>query len=237
MKDTNLDICAIAEISKLIAPHDVTAAPANYPFIPILRRTGEEHFTLGEQTLSSNLHDFWQWSASDLIGNTMRGCLAEFIVSMALGLTTGVRNDWDAYDLEFNGCKIEVKASAFLQSWSQKRLSRPSFSIRAARRWDPRINELVGEPKRHADLYIFCLLTHKVKATLNPLNLDQWKFYILETTALDSHKQYRMAKTIGLSGVLLLKPREARFADLKRCVVEVTEQLKVTALSPPDVSG
>jgi hypothetical protein len=216
---------------------NVNTGHASYPFIPILRKTGEEHFTLGEKTLPMNLHDFWQWSASDLIGNTTRGCLAEYIVSMALELTTGVRNDWDAYDLQFDGWNIEVKASAFLQSWFQKRLSRPSFSIRPARRWDPRINELVGEPKRHAHLYICCLLDHKEKATLNPLNLDQWRFYILKTADLDAHKQHRTAKTIGLPGLLLLKPHEARFADLKRCVAQVTEQLKTIASSPSLLSG
>jgi len=36
------------------------------------------------------LRDFWAWAYSDLIGNTERGRLAEFIVAMALGITEGI---------------------------------------------------------------------------------------------------------------------------------------------------
>src|SRR5262245_35749313 len=107
------------------------------PYIATIRRTGTERFTVGTETLPVDLLSFWRWSASDLIGNTMRGCLAEYIVAMALGINSGVRNDWEAYDLLFEGRKIEVKASGYLQTWPQKRLSRPVFSIRPARAWDP----------------------------------------------------------------------------------------------------
>jgi hypothetical protein len=42
-----------------------------------------------------------------------------------------------AYDLiTSTGIRIEVKSSAYLQSWSQKRLSTISFSISPARYWD-----------------------------------------------------------------------------------------------------
>ena len=81
-----------------------------YPYMPAVRKTGSECFVLGDQGLSIDLISFWQWSTSDLLGNTMRGCLAEYIVAMALGITSGVRIDWAAYDLLFDGWKIEVKA-------------------------------------------------------------------------------------------------------------------------------
>src|SRR4026209_1311439 len=77
-----------------------------YPSLPTVRQTGSECFTLGDQRLPADILSFWQWSASDLIGNTSRGCLAEYIVAMALGLTVGVRNDWEAYDLQFNQWNI-----------------------------------------------------------------------------------------------------------------------------------
>jgi hypothetical protein len=85
-----------------------------YPYRPTVRQTGAECFTYKDQPVPVNLLSFWQWSASDLVGNTARGCLAEYIVATALGLTSGVRNDWEAYDLEFNGWKIEVKSSGHL---------------------------------------------------------------------------------------------------------------------------
>jgi len=43
--------------------------------------------------------------------------LAEYLVATVLGLNQGVRNEWDAYDLETEaGLKIEVKSAAYIQS-------------------------------------------------------------------------------------------------------------------------
>jgi hypothetical protein len=40
------------------------------------------------------------------------------------------------------------------------------------------------------------LLNHKNKDTINPLNLSQWKFYVVETSLLD--KELNDQKTISL---------------------------------------
>jgi hypothetical protein len=86
------------------------------PRIRSVRRTGEERFTRGDHDLGVTLRDFWWWRTSDVLNNTTRGVLAEFVVASALGLpTTGVREPWAAYDLETEqGLKVEVKSSAFL---------------------------------------------------------------------------------------------------------------------------
>jgi len=192
-----------------------------YPRISVARKTGGESFSLDNRALPVSLLSFWQWSTSNLAGNTMRGCLAEYIVAIALGLTDGVRKDWEAYDLQFNRWKVEVKASGYLQSWFQKRLSQPAFSIRPARKWDALTNQMTGELRRHADLYVFCLHDHRIKQTLNPLNLDQWMFFVVPTTRFEDQKRYKHAKTIGLKSLLTLKPRVVRFSELQQCVVEV----------------
>jgi hypothetical protein len=142
---------------------------------------------------------------------------------MALGLTDGVRNDWEAYDLHFNGWNIEVKASGYLQSWSQRRLCRPSFSIRPARKWDPRTGEMSIEAKRHAHLYVFCLHHHQEKNTLNPLDLDQWTFYVVMTAEIE--RLYMQAELIGLPNVLSLKPSVATYSDLKDRILDATTVL------------
>jgi len=49
--------------------------------------------------LSFDLLDFWQWSASDLVGNTLRGVLAEYIVAQALAAAREIREGWAPYDL------------------------------------------------------------------------------------------------------------------------------------------
>src|SRR5918993_183824 len=100
------------------------------PRIKALRRTGDERFTRGPDELPFTLRDFWCWSTSDLLNNTTRGVLAEFLVATALGIpTAGVREPWAAYDLETqDGLKVEVKSSAYLQSWFQKKKSAITFS-------------------------------------------------------------------------------------------------------------
>ena len=136
---------------------------------------------------ASTIGDYWQWAYSDIIGNTDRGALAEFIVARALGTTALVRNGWAPYDLETPaGVRVEVKSSAYLQSWFQKRPSNPGFGIRKTLAWDPTTNEYDKEKRHHADVYVFCLLAHQEdKATLNPLDLAQWEFYVVATRDLD----------------------------------------------------
>lgn len=197
------------------------------PYLPTVRRTGDEQFALGDQTLPVDLLGFWQWSASDLLGNTMRGCLAEYIVAMALETTSGVRNDWEAYDLKFNDWKIEVKASGYLQTWPQKRLSRPIFSIRPARSWDPATGRMTDDVCRQSDVYVFCLHHHKDKATVNSLDLAQWSFYVLPTVYLDRAPRFNGAKSISLSALKTLKPSEVAFSKLGQSIKDIMSQARI----------
>lgn len=82
---------------------------------------GNEPFTLHGSDTSIILQDFWRWSCSDLLNNTQRGVLAEFLVHSALGTKDAVRTDWLPFDLTSpSGLRIEVKSSAYLQAWSRK---------------------------------------------------------------------------------------------------------------------
>ena len=88
--------------------------------------SGDEPFTCSFTTLPQRiLKDFWSWNSSDLLNNTLRGALAEYIVAMALGIElTYAREDWSEYDLVTSDrIKVEVKCSAYLQSWEQNKLS------------------------------------------------------------------------------------------------------------------
>ena len=81
---------------------------------------------------------------------------------------------------------MEVKSSAYLQSWHQKRPSSLRFSIRKSLEWAPETNEYVGQSRRHSDVYVFCLLAYQGdKHFLNPLDLTQWEFYIVRTANID----------------------------------------------------
>ena len=117
-------------------------------------RSTDTFINAGDGALASAaVEDYWQWAYSDIIGNTNRGALAEFIVAKAVSSTALVRDAWAAYDLKTaTGIRVEVKSSAYLQSWYQKRLSRPAFSIRKSLEWQPDSGEYVGESRRQSDV-------------------------------------------------------------------------------------
>ena len=186
------------------------------PPIKVEIKKGEEVFT-GIEKGKLTLKDFCQWSSSDLVSNATRGILAEFIVAFALGLNKGVRNEWDPYDLKTDsGIKIEVKSSAYLQSWYQKILSNITFNIQPTFAWDYKTNRFVNVKKRQADVYVFCLLHHKDKKTINPLDLSQWTFYVVSTKRLDKHCPNM--KTISLSRLKKLNPKVCVFKELKEAI-------------------
>lgn len=167
--------------------------------IPIKQKTGEERLKCKGLEMDLKLIDFWRWSASNLLGNTDRGVLAEFIVASALNIDLKVhRNDWDAYDLTSNeGVKIEVKSSSYIQTWYQKDFSKISFSIKAKRNWDSTTNVLSKFPERLSDIYVFCLIHHKDQATIDPLNLDQWEFYVVSTNTINNYKRSDSSITLN----------------------------------------
>jgi hypothetical protein len=156
--------------------------------IPSIRRTGSEPFHNAATTLDFDVLDFWRWSVSDLVSNATRGRLAEYIVARALGIPTdGVRDEWAAYDLiTRDKIRVEVKSAAYLQSWWQRCLSKISYSVREARAWDPETNRQAAKPTREAGVYVFALLHHQDKATLDPLNLTQWRFFVLSSQFLNA---------------------------------------------------
>ncbi len=177
------------------------------------KRTGSEPFHENGKPLDLSLLEYWQWFASDLVSNTMRGVLAEFIVASALGLTQNNRKEWDAYDLiTQDGIKIEVKSAAYLQSWNQKELSNISFNIKPTHAWNAETGEYSKDKKRSADIYVFCVLNHKDQKTLDPLNLDQWDFYILPTSVINV--ECGNQKTISLNRLIKLKPYKAQYDDI-----------------------
>lgn len=85
--------------------------------IEVTRKSGDEPFEFNGSSLPMSLLSFWQWSASDIVGNAMRGILAEYIVASSVGMSSGTRTEWDAFDIETSeGIKVEVKSGAYVQS-------------------------------------------------------------------------------------------------------------------------
>jgi hypothetical protein len=190
-------------------------------------KNGNECLTDNGLNTNYNLLDFWCWSVSDLLSNATRGRFAEFIVGTAIGINSeNLRDEWDAYDLiTDDGIKIEVKSAAYIQSWDQKRFSTISFSIKPTKYWDAETNIYRNEPKRHADVYVFCLLKHKDKNTINPLKMEQWDFYVLPTYRLDNYQRSQSSITIN-SLEKLTNPK--KYSELKDEITKAYEEQKTT---------
>lgn len=191
------------------------------------RLTGQEVASGAGATVDLSVLDFWAWSGSDLLSNATRGRFAEFLVAKALGISTaGVRNEWAVYDLELSdGSGVEVKSAAYLQSWAHKQLSKITFGVRRSRAWDAATNELAPEPARSAKVYVFALLKHQEKATVDPLNLDQWEFYVLPTWILDERK--RSQHSIMLPALQRLAGPPTSFGGLDARVREALNSRKM----------
>jgi hypothetical protein len=150
----------------------------------------------------------------------MRGVLAEYIVACELGITTNTRLEWDAYDLKTkDGVKLEVKSASYLQTWTQSKISAISFDIAPTKGWNASTNEYSSEIKRQADVYVFCLLHHQEKSTLNPLDLDQWTFYLLPASVLNA--KIPSQKKIGLSALLKLNPLQVSFGEIEMAIRKI----------------
>ena len=158
-----------------------------------------------------------------MLGNALRGVLAEYIVASTIDILDKPREEWDAYDLKSkNGLKIEIKSSSYLQSWEQTKLSKIIFGIQPTSDWDYSINKRKSEKIRQSDIYIFCVLAHKDKNSVDPLNLSQWDFYILETKILN--EKVKIQKTITLSSLLKLNPIKIKYENIKEEIEHIEEK-------------
>ena len=149
--------------SDLVPPH---------PLRPVL---GDERL-LG---IEASVLDFWRWGFSDLRLNIVRGVLAEFLVAKAIGATGTPKEEWANFDVSTpSGARVEVKASAYWQSWAQRGPSKPIFSGLTARAW--REDGSYSESREvRADVFVFALQACRDRAGYDPLDVGQWEFRVL----------------------------------------------------------
>ena len=166
------------------------------------------------------VQDFWRWAMSDLLSNTTRGVVAEFLVGSALGAVSGVRREWDPVDLETtDGVRIEVKSAAYVQAWEQEGPSAIQFSVARTRALIPKTQKYEDEAKRQADLYVFAVLGQRESKETDPRDLGQWRFYVVATKQLD--EALGDQRTLSLGRLEALRPRKTDYAGLAAAVAEV----------------
>ena len=76
------------------------------------------------------------------------------------------------------------------------------------RAWDPESGLVASEPRRRqADVYVFALFAQQ-EMPIDPLDLDQWKFYALSTKKLDDRKSISLSALEELASPRICRRRE-----------------------------
>lgn len=180
--------------------------------IPRILKLGSEKIIGNTGQYNLELLDFWRWNQSDILSNSLRGHFAEFLVKCALNIPSPIRVEWDNYDLiTKSGKAIEVKSAAYIQSWEQKRYSSIRFSIKTSQgaRDHPKYDM---KYRRWGDYYVFSLLKHKDPETINPLNVDQWDFYVVSAETLNKHLPTQ--KSISLTKLQTIPHKKCSFHEI-----------------------
>lgn len=161
------------------------------------------------------LVDFWTWAYSDIAVNTVRPILVEFLVADALGDTRPVRTEWANFDIETpDGIRVEVKSSAYLQRWPQRRLSMIRFDRLAGRFVDPQTQELADAPTVRADVFVFAVQTATDPARYDAFDVAQWDFYVVGADRVEAHG----TRSVGLAWVCATAGRPVTLAELRDAV-------------------
>lgn len=136
------------------------------------------------------------------------------------------RVEWDAYDFVayIGGRKltVEVKSSAKVQSWAQKRHSALQFGIAPSVKWDPATGEYSDEALR-ADAYVFCLLGPTgVDEHTAALDTNNWLFRVVPSADLPDQG------TIAWSRLSQVAGEPVGYGDLRRRIEAVAAPRSLT---------
>lgn len=184
--------------------------------------TGNERFRYNGKDLDLNILEFWQYKFSEIYDRQDE--IAEYIVEKALGLKKSQNTEyWTLWDIDYRGMRIEVKETAYFHSWDkpgEPRSMQRSWGIGKAysEYMDP-----TTEKVRNNDIYVFCLITGFERKDANPLNLDNWEFYVVPTNLIN--RECGDNKTISLGRVRSFSPC-TKYPELKRTIDETIDKIK-----------
>ena len=176
--------------------------------------TGKEAFVFENEALGFNFLDFWKFHYSNIY--SLHGEIAEFVVARALGITKAQNAAyWTLWDITYRNIRIEVKATAYYHLWNSdgKVSKQRTFGITKAKgTYDSAISGN-SDFCRQNDIYVFCLNIGNTKEESNPLDLNNWEFYIIPTTIIN--EKCGNNKTISLGKIKSLGFSAKRYNQIK----------------------
>lgn len=169
-----------------------------------------------------DVKDFVNWAYGNLLDNTTRGVVAEYLVHKALNSSTTNRINWDGYDILYKNIKIEVKASGYIQHWNKKgQYSKIRFDISKKNPWLAEHNKWLGRVCRYSDIWIFCVHKEKDFDQANALDESQWIFYCTTSKWLD--KNFADQKNVSLKVIIKIGLESVNYKNLKKHIDNLIE--------------
>ena len=73
--------------------------------------------------------------------------------------------------------------------------NRPAFKFSATKPWSCELGRYTSKtPEHNADVYVAALLATRDRAEVNPLDLDQWQFYVLPRSAVVRRSRWSLSQ-------------------------------------------
>ncbi len=140
-----------------------------------------------------SVQDFWIWAYADLLTGSVRNAFAEFMVGFALGSLAQPRAWIQRRGLPYRGCRIDVRAAAYVQSEPQERPSRIRYDIGSGPAPD--------EADPSVDVFVFCLFAwddyiDKDAARNAMIDSANWVFFVVPAAAVTAARADQ--KMVGL---------------------------------------
>lgn len=154
--------------------------------------------------------------------NVQRAVYAEFLVACALGLADGVRVGWRSYDLRYCERRIEVKASAYVQSWRTTKPSTITFGVGKRLEMDEETAAFGTVPARYADVWVFALFEPRSHPAGDILDASLWCFYVVGSRDLEA--RLGAQKSAGLTTIASLA-QPVRYPGVKAAIDELLSRL------------
>ena len=185
---------------------------------------GKEMFIFDGEAVGFDFLDFWRFHYSNIYD--LQDKIAEFVVSKALGIDNA-HNDqyWTLWDISYRNKRIEIKETSYYHSFNEEgKVSRQRvFGITKANgSYDP-TNSGNNDFCRQNDIYVFCLNTGDTRETSNPLNLNNWEFYVVPTALIN--EKCGDNKTISLGRIKSLGVATCAYNRLKSEIDKIIDEM------------
>ena len=184
--------------------------------------SGSEQFMQGGKFIDLTIRDYWSFQFSNIWDAQEE--IAEFIVAKALGLKAPHnKNGWTLWDINYRGKRIEIKETGYFHSWRTdgKVSKQRSFGITKA---FTKYKDNATTHERQNDVYVFCLNTGETKEESNPLNLDNWEFYVVPTSTINRLCGDNKHISLGRLRTITGKPNGVPYTELKAAIDAAIEQ-------------